>query len=213
MSKVRLTHEQPLDQELRYWVESGLEQGVARYERYLDLFALAPSGLSGQWVLDLGCGPFGGMFSVLEDVGRPFAVDVRAKTYNKWGLSNVPITTPDVRGKTGVVPGAIDSAFCLDVFGKTQAPRAIATELARVVRWGGLVYLFARITRGTKKYPAFRIRDAAKWFGPPPTDHGSRTPRCAFPGYWRWGFYGRGKDRVDLEARNEHAIWGILERT
>ena len=213
MPKVTLTYEQWLDPEVRYWSEAGFEQGVARYERYLDLFSLAPDSLRGQWVLDLGCGPFGGMFSVLEGVSRACAVDIRAQKYNAWGLSPVPIIAPDLRGKCDVTPGSIDAAFCLNIFGQTQAPMAVATELARAVRQGGLLYFFARITPPTKQVPGFRIQDLGKWFGFPPVAR--RRPRrpSPFSLCWRWGWFGRGPDRIDLDSYLERAVWGILERT
>ncbi len=213
MSKTTLTYEQWLDPEVRYWSESGFEQGTARYDRYLALFSLAPSSLRAQWVLDLGCGPFGGMFSVLEDVGRPFAVDLRAHKYNTWGLSPVPILAPDAYGRFDVPAESIDSAFCLDVLGRTEGPRMVATELSRLVRRGGLLYFFSRISRGTKKYPPFRLRHAGILFGQPPARRLHHLRPTKFSDCWRWGWFGKGLDRIDLDHSREHAIWGILERT
>src|SRR5574337_846808 len=154
------TEEMAMSREIRYWQETGFALGIERYRRYLRLFGLDEDSFVGQVVCDYGCGPFGGVLSVLRGVRAGYPVDVLAETYNAWGALNTRI------GRSVEVPTrSCDAVFCLNVLDHTPDPRAMQAELARISKPGASLYLFAHLRQVTKGHYRMTSRKLDSLFG------------------------------------------------
>ena len=201
------------DHEVRYWREVGLEAGTDRYALYLDTFGVTSDAMRGRWVCDFGCGPLGGVLSVLEGVRLALPVDPRARIYNAWGLSPVPILALDAHGRAAIPPGACDAVFCTNVLDHTEGPLGIVRELTRITRIGGYLFLFVHLRHEySKGHVRVRERDIAHHFGKPP-EVGARTPLVPGPcaQSWAWEWAKRGQDWPNMEPYIT-ALWGVLRR-
>lgn len=201
--------------EEQYWKLTGLQAGTDRYMRYLALFGIEADSLADMWVCDWGCGPFGGMHSVLQGVRKGFAVDNLWRVYTKWKRSPVPIMGCDFRGRADIPDGSCDAAFLTNVLDHVRGPRQTLSELARILRPRGLLYFFVhlRVDRSKGHYP-MNARAVSKFLGPPPC-HRFILPvyPYALSAYWQWRWAKEGYDRVNDEVTRRRALWGVLERT
>ncbi len=130
--------------ELKYWQKSGLDKGTHIYSKYLQLFGLTSEHLARLVIADFGCGPFGGIFSVLPQLSAAYPIDVLADEYNAWGNCAYPIVPFD-GAPTSVPEGSCDYAFCLNAIDHTPYPELIVAELWRILKPGGLVYLHVHL--------------------------------------------------------------------
>ena len=71
--------------ELEYWIKTGIARGLEPYHMYLEEFRLAPWSLTGKRVLDVGCGYFGGMLSVLQGLAEGIGLDKLTGHYLAMG--------------------------------------------------------------------------------------------------------------------------------
>ena len=140
--------------EVRYWQERGLALGLDRYRRYLALFGLPLNACAGLTVCDYGCGPFGGVLSVLTDVRQAYPVDVLAATYNGWGRCSMQIRGVGAQGRAEVPDGSCAVAFCLNALDHVPDPSVMLADLSRILTPGGRLYLFVHLRTGAKgHYP------------------------------------------------------------
>jgi len=139
-----------VSREIRYWQEVGLARGIEFYRRYLDLFGLPTDFCAGRAVCDYGCGPFGGVLSVLKGVALAYPVDVLAATYNGWHRCPMPIYGVNGSGRADVPDGSCDVAFCLNALDHVRDPSILVADLHRILKPGGLFYLFVHLRTGAK---------------------------------------------------------------
>lgn len=155
-----------MSQEIRSWQERGLSLGTDRYRRYLALFGSTTSSCVGQAVCDYGCGPFGGVLSVLRDVGVAFPVDILAEEYNLWGYSAFPIHTIDAEGRADVPSASCDVAFCLQCLDHTAEPSVIVADLFRILKPGGVLRLFVHLRERTKGHYPLTVSQTLRLLAP-----------------------------------------------
>lgn len=151
--------------ELRYWQKTGLGKGTGIYESYLRLFGLRKEDLRGLSVCDYGCGPFGGVLSVLDGVAA-YPMDVLAGEYNELGHSPWPILAVDGH-RTPLEDGACDVCFCTNALDHVPKPAQTVKELARIVKPGGSLYLHLHLRRldqlnKAHRYPVSEV-DVRRW--------------------------------------------------
>ena len=126
--------------ELKYWEKTGLKKGKDFYAKYLELVGLTSAELQGLIVADFGCGPFGGVLSILPPARVAYPIDVLAEEYNRWGCCPYPILAFD--GRTTILPAnSCDRTFCLNTIDHTTRPEPIMAELWRILKPDGLLYL------------------------------------------------------------------------
>ena len=187
------------NQELASWRHDPL--GLERYRRYLKLFRLEQQDWSGLWVADLGCGPYGGMLSVIQPF-RGYAVDVLSRAYTAWGKASCRIITYDAHGRLAIPTASIDVTFMLDVVDHAAFPKSLMREASRITRPGGHLYCFIHPRRrrdGSHRFiTAWRMMALL----------GMRQPIEQRP--WRWIWYKNGKDMV--HDPYERAWWGMARR-
>ncbi len=121
--------------------------------RVRDLFkprgpVLAEAGLKpGDRVLDFGCGPGGYVrpaVAVIGPQGEYIALDINRVAVKmvedlafKHHLKNVRTVRSGL--KTGLPDASVDVVFLYDVFHGLSKPEAVLTELARVLKPGGIL--------------------------------------------------------------------------
>ena len=54
------------DKEIKYWKKAGIKKGSIFYKGYLDKFHIKDDLIKNKIIGDFGCGPFGGIISVLN---------------------------------------------------------------------------------------------------------------------------------------------------
>lgn len=140
--------------ELRYWQKTGLAKGTGIYARYLQLFELDPGSLRGRKVADVGCGPFGGVLTALEEI-EAYPVDVLADEYNALGRSPWPIL-PVEDGRIPLEDGLCDACFCTNALDHVPDPADMSAELARILRTDGVLYLHLHLRRADQLNKAHR---------------------------------------------------------
>jgi ubiquinone/menaquinone biosynthesis C-methylase UbiE len=110
--------------------------------------ALLEVGIKQDWhVLDFGCGI--GSYSlaaakVIGDTGKVYAVDINPHALEhvkqaavRGGLHNVETILTDCY--TGIESESIDAVLLYDVFHDLCKPRQVINELARVLKWEGVL--------------------------------------------------------------------------
>jgi len=125
--------------ELRYWSRAGFSKGTDFYNDYLKLFEVSAENFAGKTVADFGSGPFGGILSILPDIGQGYPIDILADEYNKFGRSRFPVVAFD-GGPTSVAPEVCDAVFCTNAIDHTPKPNLIAQEIFRILKPGGTVF-------------------------------------------------------------------------
>ncbi len=141
--------------EVRYWLQTGLRKGTYIYDNYLRLFGLDKDELTGLTICDFGCGPLGGIPSVLPDVKVAYPLDVLADEYNKWGACRFHIYP--VRDYRTPLPDHIcDVCFCTNALDHVPEPVRVATEIARLLKPGGSLYLHVHLRRSDQLNKAHR---------------------------------------------------------
>ena len=139
-----------MSHEVKYWERTGLPLGTERYRRYLDLFGLDRASCRGLAVCDYGCGPFGGVLSILTDVRQGYPVDILADFYNTWRLSPWPILdVPD--GRAEVPDASCDAAFCLNMLDHMPNAEIVVRDIERILRPHGRLFAFVHVGRDRVK--------------------------------------------------------------
>ena len=80
-----------IEYEMDYWVKNGMRDGTKKYRQYLDAFLLAPVDLTDKVIADFGCGPFGGITHVAEELPKKaYAVDPLFDHFDEAGIKMTP---------------------------------------------------------------------------------------------------------------------------
>lgn len=192
------------------WTPQELARGVDRYRRYLTLFRLDENSFSGQTVCHLGCGPFGGIVTVLRGLTWAYAVDSDVAGCTRHRVSRVRLLQLSRRtGRCCVPIQACDAVFCLGTTGDTTRWYALELEARRICKIGGHVYLWWRPADDYWKHLTGRL--TAKWnkTGGLTVD---RMRRIFRERNWIWGQVSSGVDLPNLYPAVE-ARWTILQRS
>jgi len=134
----------------------------ASRERFFTETGWTPESLSGQWILDAGCGA-GRFLDVATGhdcdlVGVDLSNAVDAAKQNLGGRTNVDLVQASIY-ELPFRRGAFDAAYCLGVIQHTPDPRGAIAAIPRVVRSGGRVSFFIyKKKRWTLLYSKYLVR-------------------------------------------------------
>ncbi|MEE9176561.1 MAG: methyltransferase domain-containing protein, partial [Thermodesulfobacteriota bacterium] len=130
--------------EMKYWKKTGLSKGKEFYKKYLELFGISTGDFADKSVGDFGCGPFGGIISVLNGFKKSYPIDILADEYNKWNVLAPPLIRFD-GVKTDLPDGILDILFLTNVIDHTRYPQNIIKEAYRLLRKGGTLCLHVHL--------------------------------------------------------------------
>ena len=197
----------------RRWTGKELARGTDRYRRYLALFGLDEDAFKYQTVCHVGCGPLGGVLSVLRGVHSAYRVDREVDIYRGMGCCpecgtvkamaefrviklEAPLFPINRRtGRSPVPSNSCDAVFSLGDVNDTHWMVTLEHELRRICKVGGRLYLWWRVSEDTKRHAltAERIRRIFK---------DSR---------WKWDTVSQGADLPNLFPAVK-AMWTVLTR-
>ncbi len=113
----------------------------------LERFGLTFRDLDGKTGADVGCGPYGILFGILHSgerfttPPRLIGVDPLMDLYQRIGLLRPQpgLELHKARGETIPLPdGSCDYVFCINALDHVENPDAVAAELHRITRAGGV---------------------------------------------------------------------------
>jgi SAM-dependent methyltransferase len=176
----------------------------------MELFGLHTGSFLGAAVADVMCGPWGGMLTQVKHARAMYPLErYRYKMKRKL---RVPSLFCKRMGRWWKVPdGSCDMVFCLDVFEHDPAPSKVISEITRMTRVGGSLYVFLHVdndapipfkpfrwlAKHVHQVPrTFQVTRSAPW----------RTAFC-----WQWSWVKWGRDRVN-EDPFARAIWGCVTK-
>jgi len=194
------------------WTGKELARGVDRYRRYLALFGLTEDSFKYQTVCHVGCGPLGGVLSVLRGVHSAYRVDRDVDIYRGMGccpdcgivrdLHHFRILTREApllpihrrTGRSPVPSESCDAVFCLGDINDTPWLVTLEHELRRICKAGGRLYLWWRVADGNA-----------------PGVRSERVRRIFKDSRWMWGTVSQGADLPNLFPAVK-AMWTVLTR-
>ncbi len=130
--------------ELKYWKAAGIKKGYQFYQRYIKAFGMRMEYFIDKKIGDFGCGPFGGVISVIDGYRSAYPIDILSEEYNMMGLSKERILKFDGK-KTQLPAGFMDIIFCCNAMDHTRYPERIIKEINRLLRKGGEFFLSVHI--------------------------------------------------------------------
>jgi len=130
--------------EIRYWTETGVKKGTGIYDKYWEAFDLSDYDFSGKKIIEVGCGPFGGVFynRLEHDVSL---VDFCSKEFNEMGYSKRTIEYGNLSHQLPFSDKEFDYAVCTNTIDHTLDVKRSLGELARVLKMNGMLFLHVHL--------------------------------------------------------------------
>ena len=126
--------------ELSYWKRTGIKKGTDHYKKYLQKFKLLDENLQDNTIGDFGCGPFGGIISVINTFKIAYPIDILADEYNKLSLCEEKIIKFDGKN-TQLKDNCIDVMFCCNTLDHTRKYHNCINEIHRLLKNKGQLYI------------------------------------------------------------------------
>ena len=134
--------------ELKYWNKTGLEKGTSIYKKYVEALSMKNYDYSDKVIGDIGCGPFGGVFScgTLKFKGSEcVAVDLLADEYSEMESSPVRIVYGDLSKKLSFEGGYFDYVVCTNAIDHIPKVEHGFKELRRVTKKNGIAFIHVHL--------------------------------------------------------------------
>ncbi|MBA7468148.1 hypothetical protein ES707_03389 [subsurface metagenome] len=129
------------DYAMSYWNKDGLHVGTKMYEEYLKMFEI-DGDFSGKTVVDIGCGAFGGMLSVIK-AEKKIGIDPMAKIFHE--KLRIPlkdmVILPEFAEETTLENGLADLIFCCNTLDHVIEPEKVVKQIYRLLKKDGLFFL------------------------------------------------------------------------
>lgn len=136
--------------EIKYWSRHGISKGSKIYENYYKIFDLDSYVFINKKIIDIGCGPFGGVFINRKDVDVT-PVDFCAKEYNKMNLSERKIIFCDLNKTIPFENESFDYLICTNVLDHLKDIRKSLNELYRISKQGAIVFIHMHLRKKKNK--------------------------------------------------------------
>jgi len=130
--------------EMRYWEKTGLSKGTKIYDDYWKAFDLSNYDFNGKKIIEVGCGPFGGIFYNHPEYDVSL-VDFCSKEYNKLGYSERNIQFGDLNKKLIFPDNEFHFCICTNTIDHTKDVKKSLLEIYRVLCDGGLLFLHVHL--------------------------------------------------------------------
>ena len=139
--------------ELKYWLKTGIKKGNSIYLKYAQSLSMNDYDYSDKIIGDIGCGPFGGIFSCktldFKNAKECVAVDLLSDEYNKMQFSPVKIVYGDLSKRLPFDDCYFDYVVCTNAIDHIPKVKHGFKELRRVLKKGGIAFLHVHLR--TKK--------------------------------------------------------------
>ena len=150
-------------------------EALKRYEKIVEFFGrgvwMHQAGYHHHVVMDVGCGPYGGIFSTTTMQGGWCVAIGIDPLWKKYASFKCPPTVVKVNGTLEDFHcyTLADAIVCVDALNYAPKPRRFAKEAVKHLRPHGRIYLHVNLRRKrqlNKEHPYHhRIRDIDKAFG------------------------------------------------
>jgi ubiquinone/menaquinone biosynthesis C-methylase UbiE len=134
--------------ELKYWNKTGLKKGNSIYSKYRESFHFDDYDFKGKKILDIGCGPFGGVFGDIKDLELTL-MDIISTEYLEMDKSLYPIIYGDLSKILPSDDNVFDFIVCTNAIDHIPDMQHGFNELFRVLQSKGVV--FVHVHSRTKK--------------------------------------------------------------
>jgi ubiquinone/menaquinone biosynthesis C-methylase UbiE len=132
--------------ELKYWNKNGLQKGEGIYLKYFDAFDLGQYDFDSKVVVDLGCGPFGGIFSCLKnDNSKLIPMDILAEEYNKMNVCDQEILSCDLNDKISLDDSSCDYVICTNAIDHIDSVSHGFDEIYRILKVGATAFIHVHL--------------------------------------------------------------------
>jgi ubiquinone/menaquinone biosynthesis C-methylase UbiE len=130
--------------EVKYWTETGIKKGTVIYDKYWESFDMDEYDFSGKKILEVGCGPFGGVFYSHPEFDVSL-VDFCSKEYNEMGYSKREIEYGNLSHQLPFGNNIFDYAICTNTIDHTLDVKKSLNELFRVLKMNGMLFLHVHL--------------------------------------------------------------------
>jgi len=130
--------------EIRYWTETGLKKGTGIYDKYWEAFDLSEYDFKGKKIIDVGCGPFGGVFCNHPEYDVSL-VDFCSKEFNEMGYSKRDIAFGNLSHQLPFPDKTFDYVVCTNAIDHTLDVKRSLSELTRVLKLNGMLFLHVHL--------------------------------------------------------------------
>ena len=131
--------------ELKYWNKTGIKKGSKIYSNYYNCFELDRYDFVNKRTIDIGCGPFGGVGSLLGD--NVVLVDFCADEYNSMKLINKTILFADLNSTLPFPEYSFDFAICTNAIDHINKVSHGFSEIHRVLKEGGIAFVHVHLRK------------------------------------------------------------------
>jgi len=132
--------------ELKYWRKTGIKKGTSIYDNYWKAFDLFKYDFSGKKIVDVGCGPFGGVFYNCKDLDVTL-VDYCARTYNEMNLCKMNIINGNLNKRLFFDDNIFDYAVCTNTIDHILDIQNGFCELNRILKQEGILFLYVHLRK------------------------------------------------------------------
>jgi len=134
------------DYEMKYWMLVGIKM-KKQYNQYLKLFNIS-NDFGEKTVLDIGCGPFGGMLSIIK-AKRKIGIDPMMNDYKKEFKDKINLDSIEVRNEfvedITLPTNIADVIFCVNALDHFLSPPKVVRQIHRLLKKGGVFYLYVHL--------------------------------------------------------------------
>lgn len=131
------------------WSKRDKAKNLKAQKKYLEGFNLMAKDFDNQIVVDIGCGPWGGVLNFAKNAQKTIAIDPLIKHYILIGIADFKSKFLIEGGEEISLPSNyVDMAFCLNALDhcdNTATPKKIVEEIYRILKPEGKAYIFVHL--------------------------------------------------------------------
>ena len=128
--------------ELKYWNKNGLRKGDGIYVNYFKVFKLDKYNFDNKVVADIGCGPFGGIFSCLKNgVAELIPMDILSEEYKEMNVFDKEIQYCDLNNRVPLDDNYCDYVVCTNAIDHIDSVAHGFDEVYRILGSGGRAFI------------------------------------------------------------------------
>lgn len=132
--------------ELKYWRKNGIKKGNHIYKKYFDAFNLDEYDFYNKVVIDVGCGPFGGLIPLIE-TENGYSLDILSNEYNKMQVCEKDIIYGDLSKELPFQDNFADFIICTNAIDHINDVNHGFSELYRILKKNGILFVHVHLRK------------------------------------------------------------------